>query len=87
MRKIVMNLSKSSLTNTGKKEGLRWVRLKLIGLQPKRARARTCWRQELSSGQAKTSMATGNRIEVRALVILRVSFPEKIEGKEEGDLP
>jgi hypothetical protein len=32
-------------------------------------------------------MATGNRIEVRALVILRVSFPEKIEGKEEGDLP
>jgi hypothetical protein len=32
MEKIVMTLCESSLTSTGKKEGVRWVRLKLIGL-------------------------------------------------------
>jgi len=37
--------------------GRPWVRLKLIGLRPKRPCARTCWLQELSSGQTKTCIA------------------------------
>jgi hypothetical protein len=79
-----MNLSKSSLTSTGKKEALRWVRLKLIGLQPNNLCARTCYLQELSSGQTKTSMATGNRLEVGALVIFRVSFRQNRSERERG---
>jgi len=52
-----MNLCKSSLTSTGKKEAVPWVRLKLIGLRPKGPCARTCWLQELNSSQTKTCMA------------------------------
>jgi hypothetical protein len=42
---------KNSLTSTGTKEAVRWVRQKSIGLQPKRPSARTCWLQELNSDQ------------------------------------
>jgi hypothetical protein len=49
-----MNWFKESLTSIGKKEAVRWVRLKLIGLQPKRSCARASWLQELSSGQTRT---------------------------------
>jgi hypothetical protein len=49
-----MNSFKESLTSIGKKEAVRWVRLKLIGLQPKRSCARASRLQELSSGQTRT---------------------------------
>ena len=52
-----MNWCKNSLTSTGKKEGVGSVRQKSIGLQPKRPCARTCWLQELSSGQEKGCIA------------------------------
>lgn len=48
---------KNSLTSTGKKEAVRSVRQKLIGLQPKRPCARTCWLQGLSSGQTTGCIA------------------------------
>ncbi len=48
-----MNLSKRSLTSTGKKEALRWAPLKLIGLQPKRRCVPACWLQELSWDQTE----------------------------------
>jgi hypothetical protein len=54
MERIVMNWFKESRTSIGKKEAVRWVRLKLIGLQPKRSCARASWLQELSSGQTRT---------------------------------
>jgi hypothetical protein len=54
MAKIDTNLCKGSLIRIGKKEAVRWVRQKLIGLQPKGTCAHTCWLQELISGQAGT---------------------------------
>ena len=48
-----MNWCKNSRTNTGKKEGVHFGHRKLIGLQPKRPHARTCWLQELSLGQTR----------------------------------
>jgi hypothetical protein len=39
------------------KRGRPLVRLKLIGLRPKGPCARTCWLQELNSGQTETCMA------------------------------
>src|SRR6266566_10128848 len=48
---------KNSLTSTGTKEAVRWVRQKSIGLQPKRPSARTCWLQELNSDQTTGCIA------------------------------
>jgi hypothetical protein len=53
MEKIGMNLGKKSLTSTGKKEALRWVHPKLIGMRLKKRCVRTYRLQELSSGQTR----------------------------------
>jgi hypothetical protein len=79
-----MNSSKSTLTSAGKKEALRSVRLKLIGLPPKRPCARACWLQEWSSGQTKTCTANGKSPRRERVVILRVTVQQNRRERGRG---